>query len=156
MFPTSISGKLVLLMKVDTILWVVETAVLGTRKMEINFCLRTLKINNSYMFLVEKLFLFTWDWSFRTLIFPGIIFSQIYEAVNWKDQIEWFSTVLYILNYLIHNSSDQHCWTRDCVAATTCFKMIINIDAILIKLRTPCFRIKNRCFNYTLVCRSRR
>lgn len=59
MFPTSSSSQLVLLMKVYTILCEVETAVLGIRKMEIKFCLRTLKINNSHMFLVDKLFLFT-------------------------------------------------------------------------------------------------
>ena len=94
MYPTSSSGHLVLLMKMDTILCEVGTAVLGTRKMEINFCLQTLKINNSHIFLVDKLFLFTRHWSFHTLIFPGFIFSQIYETVNWKDQIKWFSTVL--------------------------------------------------------------
>jgi hypothetical protein len=94
MFPTSSSGHLVLLMKMDTILCEVGTAVLGTRKMEINFYFQTLKINNSSMFLVDKLFLFTRHWSFRTLIFPGFNFSHIYETVNWKDQIKWFSTVL--------------------------------------------------------------
>jgi len=82
MFLASSSGHLVLLMKVDTILCEVGTAVLGTRKMEINFCLQTLKINNSHIFLVDKLFVLVRDLSFRTLIFPGCILSHIYEAVN--------------------------------------------------------------------------
>jgi len=58
MYPTSSSGQLVLLMKVDTILCEVGTAVLGTRKMN-NFYIRTPKINNSYKFRADKLFLFT-------------------------------------------------------------------------------------------------
>lgn len=83
MFSTNSTVQLVFLMKVDTILSKVGTAVLGI-----------LKINNSYIFLADKLFLFTPDLSFPTIIFPGFICSPIYEAVNCKDLTEYIFTVL--------------------------------------------------------------
>jgi hypothetical protein len=82
-FSTSSTVQLVFLMKVDTVLCKVGTAVLGT-----------LIINNSYIFLADKLFLFTPALSFPTIIFSGFIFSPIYEAVNFEDLTEYIFTVL--------------------------------------------------------------
>jgi hypothetical protein len=42
-----------------------------------------------------------------------------------------------MLDYLIHISWDLHRKTMDCVVAPTCFKTIIYIYAVLIKLRIP-------------------